>query len=70
MVVKCFCQYFLNLLNVKVNIHRNYTCINSICIIKSIRRSTQGSSIRIDRFVFGSTLNFNKLDEKVKILGK
>ena len=31
----------------------------------------QGSSIRIiDRFVFGSTLNSNKVDEKVKILGK
>ena len=44
--------------------------IISICIIKSVRRSTQGSSIRIDRFVFGSTLNSNKLDEKVKILGR
>ena len=44
--------------------------IISICIIKSIRRSTQGSSIRIDRLVFGSTLNSNKLDEKVKILVK
>ena len=31
---------------------------------------TQGSSIRIDIFVFGSTLNSNKLDEKVKILRK
>ena len=31
---------------------------------------TQGSSIRIDIFVFGSTLNWNKLDEKVKILRK
>ena len=29
----------------------------------------QGSSIRIDKFVFGSTLNSNELDEKVQILG-
>ena len=35
-----------------------------------MRRSTQGSSIRIDGFVFGLTLNSNKLDKKVKILGK
>ena len=35
----------------------------------SIRHSTQGSSIRIDKFVFRSTLNSKKLDEKVKILG-
>ena len=62
--------FFLNLLNVKVYIHRNYTCIISTCIIKSIGCSMQGSSIRIDRFIFGSTLNPNKLDEKVKILGK
>ena len=55
-VVKRFSQFF-NLSNVKVYIHRTYTCITSICIIKSIRRSTQGSSIRIDRFVCGSTLN-------------
>ena len=47
-----------------------YMCVVSICITKSIRPSTQGSSVRIDRFVFGSTLNSNRLDEKVKILGK
>ena len=36
-----------------------------------MRSSTQGSSIRIDRFAFGSKSNSNtKLDEKVKILGK
>ena len=64
-----FCQFF-NLSKVKVHIHRTYTCIISICIIKSKRRSTQESSIRIDRFVSGSTLNSNRLDEKVKILGK
>ena len=65
MVVKRFCQFF-NLSNVKVYIHKTYTCTISICIIESIRRSTQGSSVRIDRFVFGSTLNSQKLDEKVK----
>ena len=37
---------------------------------KTFRRLTQGSSTRIDRFVFESNLNSNKLDEKVKILGK
>ena len=68
MVVKRFYQFF-NLSNVTVYIHGTYTCIISICITKSIRRSTQGSSIRIDRFVFGSTLNSNELDEKVQILG-
>ena len=31
---------------------------------------TQGSSIRIDIFVFGSTLNSNKLDARAKIVGK
>ena len=65
MVVKRFCQFF-NLSNVKVYIHKTCTRIISICIIESIRRSTQGSSVRIDRFVFGSTLNSQKLDEKVK----
>ena len=68
MVVKRFYQFF-NLSNVKVYIHRTCKCITSICITKSLRRSTQGSSIRIDRFVFGSTLNSNELDEKVQILG-
>ena len=34
------------------------------------QRSTQGSSIRIDIFVFRSALNSKKLDETVKILGK
>ena len=68
MVVKRFCQFF-NLSNVKVYIHRTYTCIISICITESIRRSMQRSSIRIDRFVFGKTLNSNELDEKVQILG-
>ena len=68
MVVKRFCEFF-NLSNVKVFIHRTYTCIISICITKSIRRSMQESSVRIDRFVFGSTLNSNELDEKVQILG-
>ena len=48
----------------------SYACIVSIRNIKSIRRSTQESSIRIDRFVFWSTSDSNKLDEKVKILGK
>ena len=68
----CGCEMFLPVFksNVKVYIHRTYSCIISICIIKSITRSTQGSSIRIDRIVFRSTLNSNKLDEKVKILGK
>ena len=66
--MKRFCQFF-NLSNAKVYTHKTYKCIVSICIIKSIRRLKQGSSIRIDRFVFGSTLNSNKLDEKVKILG-
>ena len=65
MVVKRFCQFF-NLSNVKVYIHKTCTRIISICIIESIRRSTQGLSVRIDRFVFGSTLNSQKLDEKVK----
>ena len=68
MVVKRFFQFF-NLSNVKVYIYRTCKCIISICITESIRRSTQGSSIRIDRFVFGSTLNSNELDEKVQILG-
>ena len=68
MVVKRFYQFF-NLSNVKVYIHGTYTCIISICITKSIRRSTQESSVRIGRFVFGSTLNSNELDEKVQILG-
>ena len=55
-----------NISNVKVYIHRTYTHIISlICIIKSIRRSTQGSSIiRIERFGFGLTLNSNKLEKK------
>ena len=68
----CGCETFLPVFqsNVKVYIHRTCSCIISICIIKSIRRSTQGSLIRIDRIVFRSTLNSNKLDEKVKILGK
>ena len=65
MVVKRFCQFF-NLSNVKVCIRKTYTCIISICIHESIRRSTPGSSAGIDRFVFGSTLNSKKLDEKVK----
>ena len=66
MVVKRFCQFF-NISNVKVYIHKTYTCTISICIIESIRRSTpEGPSVRIDRFVFGSTLNSQKLDEKVK----
>ena len=64
-----FCQ-FSNLSKVKVHIHRTYTCIISICIIKSKRGSTQDSSIRIDIFVFWSIFHSNKLDEKVKILGK
>ena len=64
-VVRRFCQFFI-LSNVKVYIHKTYTCTISICIIESIRRSTQGSSVRIDRFVFGSTINSQKLDEKVK----
>ena len=68
MVVKRFCQFF-NLSNVKVYIHRTCKCIISICITKSIRRSTKGSSVRIGIFVFGSTLNSNELDEKVQILG-
>ena len=68
MVVKRFCQ-FSSLSNAKVYIHRTYKCIISIYVTKSIRRSTQGSSIRIDRLVFGSTLDLNTLDEKVKILG-
>jgi len=70
-VVKRFYQFF-NISNVKVHIHRTYTRIISlICIIKGIRRSTQGSSIRIDRFGFGLTLNSNKLEKKiVKMLGK
>ena len=60
-----------NISNVKVYIHRTYTRIISLTgIIKSIGRWTQGSSIRIDRFVFGLTLNSNKLNKKVKILGK
>ena len=33
---------FFNLSNAKVYIYRTYTCIISICITKSIRRSTQG----------------------------
>ena len=66
MVVKRFCQFF-NLSNVTVYIHKTYTCTISICINESIRRSTpEGSSVRIDGFVFGSTLNSQKLDEKVK----
>ena len=66
MIVKRFCQFF-NISNVKVYIHKTYTCTISICIIESIRRSTpEGSSVRIDRFVFGSTLNSQKLAEKVK----
>ena len=64
MVVKRF--HFFNLSNVKVYILKTYTCIISICIVESVRLSTQGSSIRIDRFVFASTLNSQKLDEKVK----
>ena len=37
----------------------------------SMRSLTQGSSIRINRFAFGSKSNSNtKLDEKVKIFGK
>ena len=68
MVVKRFCQCFI-LSNVKVYIHRTRKCIISICITKSIRRSTQESSVRIGRFVFGSTLNSNELDKKVQILG-
>ena len=67
--MKLFNQYFY-LSNAKVYIHRTYTCIITICIIRSIRRSTQGSLIKVDRFVFKSTLNSNKLGEKVKILGK
>ena len=57
-------------INAKVYIHRTYTCVITIYITKSIKRPTQGSSIRIDRFEFGSALNSNNLDEKVKILGK
>ena len=54
-----------NISDVKVYIHRTYTRIISlICIIKSIRRSTQGSSIRIDIFGFALTLNSNKLEKK------
>ena len=60
MFVKRFCQFF-NHSKVKTYIHRTYTCIISVCIIKSMRRST---------FVFGSTSNSNKLDEKVKIVVK
>ena len=33
---------------------------------KSISSWTQGSSVKIDRFVFASTSNLNKLEEKVK----
>ena len=39
----------------------------SIWSIKSIRSSTQRTSIRIDRFVSESTSNQNKLDEKVNL---
>ena len=31
---------------------------------------SQRLSHKVDRFVFGLTLNSNKLDEKVKLLGK
>ena len=52
------CGKFLNvfyhdLSNVKAYTYRTYTCIIRICIIKSIRRSTQGSSIGIDRLLLG-----------------
>ena len=67
--MRLFNQYFY-LSNAKVYINRTYTCVITICIIKSIRRSTQGSLIKVDRFVFKLTLNSNKLGEKVKILGK
>ena len=67
-VVKRFYQFF-NISNVKVYIHRTYTRIISlICIIKRIRRSTQGSSVRIDRFGFGLTLNSSKLEKNSKHL--
>ena len=70
MVGKLFCQFF-NLSNAKVYILQAYTCILTICITKNIlTHLMQGSSIRIERLVFGLTLNSNKLDEKVKILSK
>ena len=67
--MKRFYQFF-NVSNVKVlYIHRTYTRIISlICIIKRIRRSTQGSSVRIDKFGFGLTLNSNKLEKNCKNL--
>ena len=56
LVVKLFCQ-FVDLSNAKVCIHWTYTCIYiTICIIKSIRSLTQGSSIRIDRFEIESRI--------------
>ena len=60
-----FLSVFFNVSNVKVYIHETIHVFT-----KSISRSTRGSSIRIDRFVFGLTLNSNKLDEKVKVLRK
>ena len=60
-----FLPVFFNVSNAKVYIHQTIHVFT-----ESIRRSTQGSSIRIDRFVFGLTLNSNKLDEKVKVLRK
>ena len=69
MDVKLFCQLF-NLSNAKVYILQTYTCILTICITKNRTHLMQGSSIRIERLVFGLTLNSNKLDEKVKILRK
>ena len=40
----------------------------SIHVFLVLPLSTQRSSIRIDIFVFGSTLNSNKFDETVKIV--
>ena len=51
-----------NLSNVKDYIHRTYKCILGFDYQEHIMRSTQGSSIEIERFVFELTLNSNKLD--------
>ena len=65
--MKRFCQFFnLSKLMSKCTIAYIHRIIISIYISESIRRSTQGLSIRIERFVYGSTYTVsNKLDKKV-----
>ena len=67
MVVKRFCQFF-NLSNVKVYIHRTYTCIISICITKSIslqcRRILGGRNlVRVRNIVVAAIFDFMTVED-------